>query len=430
MQKTFILTLLALFVLSAFQITEAQEWTRFRGPNGTGVSDATTIPVEFAGKDFNWKIKLPGSGHSSPVAWGDRVFLLCADHGDATRYAICVNAESGEVEWQRKFESDVHHLHDRSSFASSTPAVDEERVYFGWSTPVKTTLIALTHMGDVAWEKDLGRWQSQHGFGTSPIVYNDKLILHNSQQASGLKEGEKPGASFMMAFDRRTGDELWRTPLKSVNVCYSVPFIYSPPGGGPNELVCTSTGNGVFSIDPETGKFNWSTHDNSEEPTFSMRTVASPILAGGLVFGSTGSGAYAGNYVVAVQPGKDAKIVWQQKNTGDFKAPYVPCLLERDGAVFMLYDRGFVTCADAKTGEIHWTERRTGGDFNGSPVLVRDKIYAMDEAGFCWVIAADKNEYKLLAKNDLGEGSHSTPAVSGGRMFLRTFSHLICVGGE
>ncbi len=422
-----------LLVLLLGQFAAAQEWTRFRGPNGTGVSDATTIPVEWTEKDFNWKTKLPGTGHSSPVVWGEKVFLLSADPDNATRYVLCINAKSGEIEWQRDFKSETHRLHLRSSYASSTPAVDAERVYVAWSKPDKTTLMALDHDGNTVWERDLGRFQSQHGFGTSPIIYNEMLILHNSQQATGLREdqlqlGEKPGKGFMMAFDRKTGKDIWSTPLESTYVCYSVPFIYSPPNGGADELVCTSMGNGVFSLDLETGKFNWSSHDGTEEKTFSMRTVASPILAGGLIFGSTGSGAYSGNYVAAVRPGKGAKVEWTLKNSGRFKAPYVACMLEKDGAVFMLYDRGFASCADAKTGQLYWSDR-SGADFNGSPVLVRDKIYSIDEEGVVWVIAADTREFRVLAKNPLGEGSHSTPAVSGGRMFLRTFSHLISVGG-
>ena len=128
------------------------------------------------------------------------------------------------------------------------------------------------------------------------------VILHNSQQANQLDEGEKPGDSFMMAFDRKTGKGRWRTPLVSMNVCYSVPFIYTNTEGQ-DELVCISTGNGVFSLDPDTGEKNWAV-----EGVFSMRTVGSPIAAGGLIFGGTGSGAYAGNYIAAVKPGRSQNL--------------------------------------------------------------------------------------------------------------------------
>ena len=400
----------------------AQEWTRFRGPNGTGYSDTKTIPVEFSEADFNWKAELPGIGHSCPVVWGEKLFLLSADPTDATRYVLCVNSRTGIIEWQKTFPSETHQLHARSSYASCTPTVDKDRVYVAWSEPQQITFKAFTHEGQEVWSKDLGRWQSQHGWGASPIRYKDLVIIHNSQQANGLKEGEEPGDSFMMAFHAATGEEVWQTPLVSVNVCYSVPFIYSPPNGGPDELVCVSTGNGMFSLNPLTGKQNWGLNDG----LFKMRTVASPITAAGLIFGSTGSGAYSGNYIVAVKPGKNPELAYEIKNSGKFKAPYVPCYLAYGDLIFMIYDRGFISCLDAVTGEIHFTER-TQANFSASPVLIDDKIYAVDEEGVVWVWAADK-KYKLLAKNELGEASRSTPAVSGGHLFIRTYSHLISIG--
>lgn len=403
----------------------SQEWTRFRGPNGTGVSHAETIPTSWAAEDYNWQIELPGEGHASPVLWGDRLFILSADPETATRYALCYDANDGSQVWQQDFESAAHSIHDRSSFASSTPAVDEERVYFGWSTPDETTLIALDHDGKQVWRKNLGRWVSQHGFGTSPIVYNDMLILHNSQQASQLPADAKPGESRMLAFNRRTGDLIWQTPLISRNVCYSVPFIYQPDGK-PAELVCTSTGNGVFSLNPYDGKENWSID------VFEMRTVGSPIHAGGHIFGSNGSGQYSGNFVVAVKPGTeeaDPELAYKLENSSRMKAPYVPGLIAKGDYVFLLYDRGFAACVDARSGEVQWTEPRTGANYSSSPIRVQDRIYCIDEEGVVNVIAADETEYRLLAKNPLGEPSRATPAVSGGKMYLRTYSHLFCVGG-
>ena len=415
------LLLLSWVVVSTHSVS-AQEWTRFRGPNGTGVSEATTIPSSWTPADYNWRIELPGIGHSSPVIWGSRLFLLSADPQSATRHVLCYSTEDGSLVWQRDFESATHTLHDRSSYASSTPAIDEERVYFGWSTPTETTLIAFDHDGKEVWKEDLGRWVSQHGFGTSPVVYNDMLLLHNSQQADQLREGIKPGDSRMMAFNRRTGQLLWETPLVSKNVCYSVPFIYQGESGAA-ELICTCTGNGVFSLDPYSGNKNW------EIDVFDKRTVASPIFAGGHIFGSTGSGAYSQNYVVAVKPGNPPELAYQLNNSSRMKAPYVPGAIAKGNYVFLLYDQGFATCIDARTGEIQWTEARTGANFSGSPIRVGDNIYCVDEEGVVFVIAADEKEYRLVSKNPLGEPSRSTPAVSGGRLYLRTYSHLVSVGG-
>jgi outer membrane protein assembly factor BamB len=411
------LIVIGMFLAGVAAVAEAQDWTRFRGPNGTGVATGgDAIPVEFGPADYNWTAELPGIGHSSPVLWGDKVFLLSADPDNATRYVICIRAADGKAAWIREFPSEPHHLHDRSSFASCTPAVDAERVYVAWSTPAKTTLMALDHVGETVWEKDLGTWQSQHGFGTSPIIYHDKVILFNSQQANQLKEGEKPGESFMMAFDRQTGKELWRTKRVSVNVCYSVPFIYEGPDG--DELVCCSTGDGVFSLNPETGEENWKLAD-----AFTMRTVASPVLAGGNIIGSTGSGG-GGNYIIGVKPGKKPEEVFRIER----KANYVPTPVVYGDLFFAWYDKGFVTCIDAKTGDVHWRERLDTA-FSGSPIRVDDRMYCIDEEGVVFCVACDK-QFKLLGKSDLGEPSRSTPAVSGGRMYLRTYSHLISVGGK
>lgn len=422
--KRTLLTLSLVSFLLQVPAANAEEWTRFRGPNGTGVASADSIPVEFTETDFNFKVELPGgSGCSSPVVWDKKVFVLSANPNDATRYVVCLDAETGKTVWQKEFKSEPHHLHTRSSYASCTPAVDEEHVYVAWSTPKETLFKAFKHDGTEAWSLNLGTWQSQHGFGASPIVYKDLVILHNSQQADKLNEGEKPGDSFMLAFDRRTGKEQWRTKLVSTNVCYSVPFIHTPTNGGADELICSSTGNGIFSLDPQTGKEIWAVNDG----LFSMRTVASPIEAGGLIFGSTGSGGYSSNYIVAVTPGPDARVAYKIANGSKFKAPYVPCLIADGDLVFCMYDRGFASCINAKTGELYWIER-TGAALSGSPIRVNNRIYCVDEDGTVWVFAAS-TEYKLLGKSPLGEQCMATPAVANGRMYIRTNSHIISVGG-
>jgi len=258
-----------IFVFAFSSLTQAQEWTRFRGPNGTGIGQAANIPSEFNAGDFNFKTPLPGSsGCSSPVVWNDKVFVMSADANSATRFVNCIHATTGKMLWSKAFDSKTHHLHSRSSYASCTPTVNATHVFVAWSTPTETILKALDHQGEEAWTRDLGRWESQHGFGTSPIVYKDTLILHNSQQADKLNDGQEPGESFMMAFDAATGKTRWQTELKSTNVCYSVPFVFQGDDGN-DELICCSTGDGMFSIDPTNGKRLWSVNDG----LFKMRTV-------------------------------------------------------------------------------------------------------------------------------------------------------------
>lgn len=413
------LALAAVLVSFHWGAAAAQEWTRFRGPNGAGQSEAPGIPTEFTDADFNWRSELPGIGHASPVIWENKVFLLSADPVNATRFVVCLNTSDGSREWVREFPSQTHPLHTRSSYASSTPTVDAEHVYAAWSSPEKTTLICLDHDGKTVWELDLGRWVSQHGFGTSPILYRDLVILFNSQDnADKLPPGEMGGESHIMAFDRKTGQERWRTPMTSNIVSYSVPCIYEPEGGKP-EVVCCSTAEGVFGLDPENGKMKWSFSP------FTMRTVSSPVIAAGLIFGSNGSGA-GGNYVAAVRPGQQgapAELAYKFER----QANYVPTTLAHGEFAYLWSDKGIVSCIDAADGKVNWQER-VGGNYSGSPIRVRDRLYCMSDEGDCVVLAAGK-EFKLLARNPLGEESRSTPAVSSNRMYLRTFSHLISIGG-
>ena len=201
-----------------------------------------------------------------------------------------------------------------------------------------------------------------------------------------------------------------------------MPFIFEPDTAGRRSLFAPVPATACSVWTRGRVEENWAVTD-----AFEKRTVSSPILAGGLVIGSNGSGSYSGNYIVAVKPGKTAEISYQLGNSSKFKAPYMTCPVALGDKVFLLYDRGFAACIDATTGKIHWSER-TGTAFSSSPVRVRDKIYCIDEDGVVWVLAADDQQYRVLAKNPLGEASRSTPAVSGGRMFLRTYSHLFSVG--
>ena len=182
----------------------AQEWTRFRGPNGTGLSDAKSIPATWTESDYRWKIKLPGKGHSSPVIWGDKLFVLSADPTSARRYVLCVHTDTGKILWQKDYASDTHPLNGRNSYASSTPAVDEQHLYVAWATRDHLTLRALDHDGHEVWNQDLGPYVSEHGFGNSPIVYEDLVILVNSQQAEELDPNQQPGSSSRRG--RRPGD--------------------------------------------------------------------------------------------------------------------------------------------------------------------------------------------------------------------------------
>lgn len=397
----------------------AQEWARFHGPNGTGESE-TELPASWSDSDYRWTVKLPGRGNSSPTLWGDRLFILSADPQTATRYVLCYHADTGEELWSREFPSTPHPIHKMSSFASSTPAADEERIYVGWSEPKSLTLIAFTHDGDIAWKKDLGPWLGQHGFGTSPMLFEDLLILSNTQELKDKDKDAKTGVpphSYLMAFDKRTGEERWRLERKTDSVTYSVPAIFQPKDGPP-QIVNTSTGSGLYAVDPHSGKELWSS------VVFRMRTVSSPVIKGDLIFGSTGSGG-GGNYVAAVRTdGTKAELAYQ---IGE-QAPYVPTVVSRGDLLFLLGDAGVMTCIDVTTGKVHWRER-IGGNYQGSPVRAADKIYCVSVDGEVVVLAAS-DQFEELGRIPLSEGSRSTPAIARGNLYIRTFSQLLAIGGE
>lgn len=399
-----------------------KEWTRFRGPNGAGNSPAKNLPATWTEEDYNWRIKLPGVGHSSPVLWENKLFILSADDSAATRFVVCVDAHNGKTLWAKSFPFTVHHKHTLNSFASSTPAVDAQRVYISATTPDEYTLMALDHQGEVVWKRDLGPFVSQHSGGISPIVYEDLVILGNDQDAESRDKTAK-GVSFLIAVDARTGETRWQVPRTSDLVAYSTPCIYRP-SDGKDELIFNSKAHGITSLDPETGRVNWEIAN-----LFDKRSVSSPILAGGLIFGSCGAGG-GGNYVVAIEPGSQQnnrlpKLAWKI----DKSAPYVPTPVALGDLVFLWSDQGVLTCADAASGEVHW-RNRVGGNYYGSPIIADGKLYCINTDGEVVVVAAKREGYELLGRVPLGEYSHSTPAVDNGVLYLRTASQLFSLGGK
>ncbi|HEX3728003.1 MAG TPA: PQQ-binding-like beta-propeller repeat protein [Pirellulales bacterium] len=390
----------------------AQEWTRFRGPNGAGQSDATTIPAAWGDEGYLWKVELPGIGHSSPVLWDTRIFLTSADPANGTRHVLCLSATDGKLLWKRDFASQTHRVHQQNSLASSTPTVDAERVYCAWATPDAFTLAALDHDGRDVWRIELGPFASQHGFGTSPILVDGLVVITNDQDAD----------SFLVAVDAATGKIRWQVPRKvhdQQSASYATGCVYRP-ATGPAELIICSWAHGITSVDPRSGRTNW------EAGVLERRPVGSPILFEGLILANCGEGS-GNNSVVALRPpvGSDSQpeVVYKLDKTS---APYVPTLIAAGKLVFLWGDRGIVTAIDGATGHVHWRER-VGGSYSGSPVRVAERIYAISATGEVVALAAS-DKFEVVGRSQLGEPSRSTPAIALDRMFLRSESHLTAVG--
>lgn len=390
----------------------AENWARFRGDNGAGQSEAKNIPSTWTEQDYHWKVDLPGVGNSCPIIWGEKLFIISGDPETGDQIVECRQISDGAVLWSRRLKSSPYHLHLRNTYASSTPCIDEERLYVAWASPEKGTLKALDHDGKDVWETELGPYFSQHGFGASPVLFGDLLVIN--------VEMDERGDSYLLAVNRKTGEQAWKIDRKTTNAAYSCPCLYTPAGGKP-ELIFNSNAHGITAVDPESGAINW------EIQVFDKRSVSSPVVVGDLVFGSCGSGG-GGNYVVAVRPGDRSGGKPEIAYKIDKSAPYVPSVVTYNDLAFLWGDKGVITCIDVKTGEIHY-QQRVGGNFSGSPIRIQDRIYGMSDEGDCLVIAATK-EYKELGRNPLGDFSRSTPSVANNRLYLRTQKTLISLGGK
>jgi len=394
--------------------SRAQEWTRFRGPNGSGISEAKTIPTQWTDGDFNWKIELPGAGHSSPVLWGDKVFITTGDDKQARLVVLCLKASDGTKLWQKEFPSAPYRKHSNNSSASATPVVDADRVYVCSSEPAHNILFALDHGGGLVWEKDLGPLRTQHGGGVSPILHEGMVILPDEQD----------GESSLIALDARTGETRWKTPRRTgpSSAAYSTPCVYQPKEGKPS-LIFNSEMHGITAVAPDSGKVLW-----EFDEAFDKRSVSSPVIAGDLIIGSCGSGG-GGNFVIAVRPGDPAHAKKPERAYEVRRsAPYVPTSVCVGEWLFLWSDAGVVSRVHAATGEVKWQER-VGGDFFSSPVWADGRLFCVSKAGEVVVIAASE-KFEVLARNPLGELTHSTPAIAGGRMYIHTSRHLISVGGK
>ncbi|MCI0745985.1 MAG: PQQ-binding-like beta-propeller repeat protein, partial [Verrucomicrobia subdivision 3 bacterium] len=367
--------------------------------------------------DVNWKVELPGTGHSSPVLWGDRLFLTSTGDKTGGLTVLCLDAKSGRLLWQKEFPLSPFPRHKFNSYASSTPAVDAERVYVVWNEPEHYMLAALDHQGAEVWKRDFGPFVSQHGCGISPVVYQDKVILGNEQDDANATPGSnRSGESSVLAVDAKTGKTLWQIPRKSAVVAYSTPCVYQPGSGKP-ALIFNSQGHGIYAVDPDAGKVLW-----EYDEAFDKRSVSSPFVAGDIIYGSCGSGG-GGNFVTAIRVGSKPQLAYQLKKS----APYVPTGIALNNLVWLWSDGGILTCLDAPTGNIRYQER-VGGNFFGSPVCIDGRLFCVSTAGEL-VVAEASDEFNVLHRFALNETCHTTPAVALGRLFIRTEKHLASLGG-
>ncbi|MCC6420816.1 MAG: PQQ-binding-like beta-propeller repeat protein [Gemmataceae bacterium] len=405
---------LALLLLASSALV-ADNWPRFRGPNGTGVAADKEIPVKWGSPSASlWQLEVPGVGNSSPVVWNDRLFLQDAPRDGKGRALLCINARDGKVLWTRAAPGKFVKFRRESSHASATPATDGERVYAAFWDGVGIQVRAYTVDGADVWERDLGPFKSQHGAGASPVVYQDKVYFANDQD----------GTSTFHAFDARTGKTVWQHSRPAYRACYSAPFLLERNGHRPELLVVSTMA--ITSYEPHSGRVNWD-YKWKFSGKMPLRTTASAVYHDGMLFATSGDGG-GDRHMIALKldgvgPRTRVTLAWENKK--DF--PYVPTMVARDGYLYFVNDKGLAGCYHAKTGKRVWFERLNDGTFSSSLVLIDGKIYVCSEAGNVFVLAAEPR-FQLIAQNPVGDLIRATPAIADNRLFVRGQTHLFCFG--
>ncbi|MGI8604340.1 MAG: PQQ-binding-like beta-propeller repeat protein [Verrucomicrobiales bacterium] len=391
------------------------EWNQFRGPEGTGVAEAALVPAVPTQKDITWTATLPGKGHSSPIAWGEKVFVTAEDGTKSgVRYVLCYSAKDGKELWRYEDQFEAYPQHELNSYTSSTPAADARRLYLSWLSGTERRVLALDHNGKKAWEKTLGFYREQHGSSASPIIVDGLLIVPNDH-------ANKKDAG-IYALDAATGAIKWKFETTSDKTAFSTPTLIKAPDGK-KQLIISSQPAALTALDPATGKKLWEV----SKPVSEARAVSSPVWAQGIIVATVGQGG-AGRGAVAVKAGSsDGKVkpevVWEASS----RIPYVPTAVAFGPNLYFLGDGGILSCVKSATGEHVWDERGPGKAYS-SPICINGLLYTLSRDGKLLVARAGE-KFEPLGELALGEECQTTPAVAAGRLIVRTNTKLIGIGG-
>ena len=393
----------------------AQEWTRFLGTNGSATGVAPGVPSQFSEADYAWKTDLPGSGVSSPVIWGDRIFVTAELPEGGQRAVLCYSLATGKEVWRYADKFQPHGQHKDNSFASSTPVVDKDRVYLAWTSGGAMRALALTHEGKRIWEKEIGPYAENHGSGTSPVLAGGALVINSDcEKGSGGITGLKPA----------DGSVLWKHPRSSDRTPFSSPLTFEEKPGQ-WRIVVASNPKGLTCLDAKSGKVVW----ELDNPNPDLRSVGSPAISNGVIFASVGQGGAGKASIAAKITDGKAERIWEVKKG----MPYVPTPLALGDHFLLLGDGGILSSVRASDGEILWTERvfQNAADQKvySSPVCTGDKIFCISRNGTVAAVKADPKEFKLLGTTPLADPCDATPAIAGGKLIIRTEHKLLCIPG-
>ncbi|MGE5609751.1 MAG: PQQ-binding-like beta-propeller repeat protein [Bacillota bacterium] len=403
------LLVLSLVLLSSTHQAAAENWPAWRGPRGDGTSLETSAPTHWsATQNVVWKTAIPGAGHSSPIVWGDRVFVTSAIAESRERVLLCLDRNTGKVLWQRTvLIAPLEAKQIENSYASGTPVTDGQKVYVAFLEVKQVVMAAYDFSGKQIWLVRTGLFQNDHGFSSSPIIYEDKVIL-----SAQSKQG-----NFLVAVSRSDGHTIWKSQLENPSNSFGQPLVRTL-AGRPQLILCGN--KAVTSFDPKDGSRIWFTTNVSSD------FVITPVFneQAGLLLCSS---SWPKKELQAIKPDGQGNvtqthIVWRNQPG----APYVPSPIAVGGYFLSISEaRNETYCFDAASGKILW--HMPFGHSHASPVAVGDLVYFLSDSGGMSVIKVGE-KYELVATNELGEQCYASPAISGGQIFLRSFQNLFCIG--
>lgn len=397
---------------------EMENWPCWRGPRGDGTSLETGVPTKWdvaTGDNVAWQVAT-SHGHSSPIVWGDRVFVSGCLEEKNTRDLACFDRKTGKKLWNAEvLSAPLEKKHDLNSFASSTPATDGELVYVTFlspefsstkeRTPGEMVVAAYDFSGQQKWLAKPGKFASVHGYCSSPVVFENLVIVN----------GDHDGDSYIVALDRATGEQVWKVARENKTRSYVTPIIREIDG---RTQMMMSGSKAVTSYDPRTGKEHWHMRGPTEQ------FVASLVYNGKNVFLTAGFPEY---HILCVRPDgsgdvTDSHIVWRTTKA----ASYVPSPIVVGNYFLVVSDGGVATCFLADTGDVMWRER-LGSHYSGSLVAAEGLVYFTADDGITKVVRPGP-KLDVVAESKLGQHIYSSPAISQGQIFLRGEKELFCIG--
>ncbi|MCC9606365.1 PQQ-binding-like beta-propeller repeat protein [Blastopirellula sp. JC732] len=383
----------------------AADWPWWRAATHDNHAVGPAPPTEIGPQTVIWETEVPGHGHSTPILLGETLYLTTADESAQIQSLLAFDAKTGEKQWAIPVhEGKFMHMHPKNTQASATPATDGTNIYTLFMVDEGIWATAVSPEGKIVWQTKAGPFHSQHGYGSSPLIYESLLII----------QGDCKGSGFVAALDRGSGDVVWRTSRPHGN-SYGTPTIAKI--GGKDQLILCGQDR-LISYDPQTGEPIWNFVGLSET------TANTPQAAGDTVYVS---GGYPDHFVMAIDAA-DASgeldrshVIWEEQ-----KKVYVPSLLVDGEFVYAIGDDGVAVCYDAATGDTHW-KKRLGGGFSASPTLIGDLIYVPNEDGEMFVLKTGE-KFEQVSSGKLEGGGFASPVIVDGRLYWRTTTHLYCLG--